>query len=84
MNEMNERPADRLAIAVAQLNPVVGDVSGNLQCARQARARAARERADLIAFSELFIAGYPPEDLVLKPAFQAAWKAGLSTRSSGG
>ncbi len=74
---MNERPADRLAIAVAQLNPIVGDVAGNLECARKARAQAARERADIIAFSELFIAGYPPEDLVLKPAFQAACRAAV-------
>ena len=76
---MNERPADRLAIAVAQLNPIVGDVGGNLERARQARAQAARERADLIAFSELFIAGYPPEDLVLKPAFQAACRTAIET-----
>ena len=57
---MNAPPADRLAIAVAQLNPIVGDVTGNLERARTARAQAARERADIIAFSELFIAGYPP------------------------
>ncbi len=69
---MNERPADRLAIAVAQLNPTVGDISGNLERARKARAKAAQYGAEIIAFSELFIAGYPPEDLVLKPAFQAA------------
>jgi NAD+ synthase len=74
---MNERPADRLAIAVAQLNPIVGDVAGNLECARKARARAASEHADIIAFSELFIAGYPPEDLVLKPAFQAACRSAI-------
>ena len=74
---MNERPDDRLAIAVAQLNPVVGDVTGNLERARKARAQAARDRADIVAFSELFIAGYPPEDLVLKPAFQAACRAAL-------
>ena len=74
---MNERPADRLAIAVAQLNPIVGDVSGNLERARKARAQAAREGADIVAFSELFIAGYPPEDLVLKPAFQAACRAAV-------
>jgi NAD+ synthase len=74
---MNERPADRLAIAVAQLNPIVGDVAGNLECARKARAQAARERADIVAFSELFIAGYPPEDLVLKPGFQAACRAAI-------
>src|SRR6202140_4020070 len=74
---MNDRPADRLAIAVAQLNPIVGDVSGNLERARAARALAAKDRADIVAFSELFIAGYPPEDLVLKPAFQAACRAAV-------
>src|SRR5262249_62436590 len=74
---MNERPADRLAIAVAQLNPTVGDVAGNLERARKARQQAARDGADLIAFSELFIAGYPPEDLVLKPAFQAACRSAV-------
>ena len=74
---MNERPADRLAIAVAQLNPTVGDISGNLECARKARQQAARDGADLIAFSELFIAGYPPEDLVLKPAFQAVCRSAV-------
>ena len=74
---MNDRPADRLAIAVAQLNPIVGDVAGNLERARKARAEAARDGADIIAFSELFIAGYPPEDLVLKPAFQAACRSAI-------
>ena len=74
---MNKRPADRLAIAVAQLNPIVGDITGNLEQAREARAQAARDGADIVAFSELFIAGYPPEDLVLKPAFQAACRAAV-------
>jgi NAD+ synthase len=76
---MNERPADRLAIAVAQLNPVVGDVAGNLERARAARAQAAGDGADIVAFSELFIAGYAPEDLVLKPAFQSACRAAIET-----
>ena len=76
---MSQSPADRLAIAVAQLNPTVGDISGNLRRAREARAIAARDGADLIAFSELFIAGYPPEDLVLKPAFQAACRSAIET-----
>ncbi len=76
---MSERPADKLAIAVAQCNATVGDVSGNLQRARKARAEAARDGAHIIAFSELFIAGYPPEDLVLKPAFQAACRAAIET-----
>jgi len=74
---MTQRPADRLAVAVAQLNAIVGDVSGNLERARAARAVAAQDRADIIALSELFIAGYPPEDLVLKPAFQAACRGAI-------
>ncbi len=65
-----------IRIAVAQLNPTVGDVSGNLAKAREARAEAAREGAQLVLLTELFISGYPPEDLVLKPAFiRACWKA---------
>ncbi|MDP2801677.1 MAG: NAD+ synthase [Phreatobacter sp.] len=68
---MTKTPSS-LLIAVAQLNPVMGDVAGNLARARAARADAAAANADLLVFSELFISGYPPEDLVLKPAFQAA------------
>ncbi len=63
---------DKLRIALAQLNPTVGDLAGNLEKAVEARRAAALEGADLIVFSELFLAGYPPEDLVLKPAFQRA------------
>ncbi len=63
---------DTLRIAVAQLDPTVGDVAGNLAKARQARADAARLGADLVLFTELFLAGYPPEDLILKPAFLKA------------
>src|SRR6201996_763573 len=55
-------------IALAQLNPVMGDIAGNLSRAREARAKA--RGADVILFSELFIVGYSPEDLVLKPALQ--------------
>jgi NAD+ synthase len=69
---MTQPAPDILRIAVAQLNPIVGDVAGNLAKAREARADAARHGADLVLFTELFIAGYPPEDLVLKPAFLAA------------
>jgi NAD+ synthase len=74
---MNARPADKLSIALAQLNPTVGDVAGNADKVRRARAIAAAEGADLIIFPELFIAGYPPEDLVLKPAFQAACRSAV-------
>jgi NAD+ synthase len=74
---MNASPADRLAIAVAQLNATLGDVAGNAAKVLRARAEAARQGADLLVFPELFIAGYPPEDLVLKPAFQAACRTAV-------
>src|SRR5450631_3684670 len=74
---MNARPADKLAIAVAQLNSTVGDIAGNAEKVRRARMTAAAQGADLVVFPELFIAGYPPEDLVLKPAFQAACRAAV-------
>ena len=72
---MNAPPADKLAIAVAQLNSTVGDIAGNADKVRRARKDARAQGADLVVFPELFIAGYPPEDLVLKPAFQAACRA---------
>src|SRR5580704_13002500 len=61
---------DAFRIALAQLNPVMGDIAGNLAKARAARGEAAKACADVILFAELFIVGYPPEDLVLKPALQ--------------
>ena len=66
---------DRFRIALAQLNPVMGDIAGNL--ARARAARAAAPDADMVLFSELFIVGYPPEDLVLKPALQAEARAAI-------
>ncbi|WP_137392317.1 NAD+ synthase [Rhodoligotrophos defluvii] len=62
---------DEIAIALAQLNPVVGAIEENLKRARHARAEAAAAGADLVVFSELFICGYPPEDLAAKPSFAA-------------
>jgi len=70
---MSQTPATRLNIALAQANPVVGDLDGNIAKLRAMRAKAAD--ADLVVFPELFVTGYPPEDLVLKPAFQAAARA---------
>ena len=58
-----------LRIALAQINPHVGAVQDNLARLRQARARRTRCGADLVVTPEFSIAGYPPEDLVRKPAF---------------
>ena len=59
---------DTLKITLAQMNQSVGDLAGNADAILAARARAAEAGADLIAFPELNLIGYPPEDLVLKPA----------------
>ncbi len=59
---------DKLKIAIAQTNPTVGDIDGNARKIIEARMQA--HDADLVVFSELVLCGYPPEDLVLKPAFQ--------------
>ncbi|MGB6396552.1 MAG: NAD+ synthase [Bradyrhizobium sp.] len=64
-------------ITLAQLNPTVGDVAGNAAMARVARDKAKADGADLLVLPELFIAGYQPEDLVLKPAFQSACRAAI-------
>ena len=74
-------------ITLAQLNPTVGDVSGNAAKARAARDKAQADGADLVVLPELFITGYPPEDLVLKPAFQAACREAveaLARETAGG
>ena len=71
--------SEQFAITLAQLNPTVGDVEGNAAKARAARAQAHADGADLVLLPELFIAGYPPEDLVLKPAFQSACRAAVET-----
>ena len=60
--------ANTLKILAAQLNPIVGDIDGNLELARQAMRDGAKQGADLVVFSEMFLLGYPPEDLVLKPS----------------
>ncbi len=60
-----------LRIALAQISARIGDVVHNAAQARKARDEAARQGADLVLFPELHICGYPPEDLVLRPAFQA-------------
>lgn len=70
---------NKLAIAIAQIAPVVGDIDGNIERIRKAREEAARQGADLVVFCELVISGYPPEDLVQKPAFQRACRDAVET-----
>ncbi len=59
---------ETLSLAIAQVNPVVGDSDGNVERIRALRAAGAGH--DLVVCGELALAGYPPEDLVLKRAFQ--------------
>ena len=58
-----------LRVALGQLNPTVGDLSGNARRMAQWIDRARGEACDLVVFPELALTGYPPEDLVLKPSF---------------
>ena len=66
-----------LRVALAQLNPTVGDIDGNLSKLLEAYDRADAAGCDVVAFPELSITGYPPEDLVLKPGFVADNAAAL-------
>ena len=70
---------ERLSIAIAQIAPVVGDIAGNIERIRAGRAEAARQGADFAVFCELVVSGYPPEDLVRKPAFQRACHTAIET-----
>jgi NAD+ synthase (glutamine-hydrolysing) len=61
-----------MKIAVAQLNPTVGDISGNCDLVRAAANQANAAGADLLVVSELLVSGYPPKDLLLREGFVAA------------
>src|SRR5690554_296208 len=71
--------ADRFRLTLAQLNPVVGDLAGNAARARAAWEQARAAGADMLALPEMFVSGYNPQDLVLKPAFQRAAMAAIET-----
>jgi len=64
-------------IAMAQMNPTVGDVEGNVRRILGWMREAQKAKADLVAFPELAITGYPPEDLLLKPTFLEDNRRGL-------
>jgi len=58
-----------MRIALAQVNPTVGDLAGNTRLVIEWIERARAVSADIVCFPELVLTGYPPEDLVLKPSF---------------
>ena len=67
----------RLRVAACQINVVVGDLDGNVAAILAALERADSQGCDLAVFPELAITGYPPEDLLMKPAFVADNRAAL-------
>jgi NAD+ synthase (glutamine-hydrolysing) len=68
---------DLLRVALAQINPTVGDLRGNARKISDYIARARDEGAALVVFPELTLSGYPPEDLLLKTSFLDAAQAEL-------
>ncbi len=68
-----------LRIALAQINLTVGDIEGNVAKVKKNLARARDCQANIILFPELTLAGYPPEDLLLKPGFAVANRAALES-----
>lgn len=70
---------DRFRLSLGQLDPVVGDIAGNLAKARAAHQAAADAGADFVLLSEMFLAGYQTQDLVLRPAFVQACMAAAET-----
>jgi NAD+ synthase (glutamine-hydrolysing) len=61
-----------MRLALAQINPVVGDLDGNRALILERLADAKARRADIVLFPELAVTGYPPEDLLLRPGFLRA------------
>jgi NAD+ synthase (glutamine-hydrolysing) len=67
----------RLRVALAQVNPCVGDIAGNVAVVRDVTRRAAESGAHLVAFPEMMLTGYPVEDLVFRASFVAASKSAV-------
>jgi NAD+ synthase (glutamine-hydrolysing) len=68
-----------MRLALAQTNSIVGDIDGNVQHVVDWLEQARKAKADLVLFPELIVTGYPPEDLLLRPAFVRAARAGVET-----
>ena len=69
-----------MRIAAAQINPVVGDISGNSELIMSAIKEAMKESAHVLLFPEMAVTGYPVEDLALRPAFRRASRDALSRK----
>ena len=68
-------------IKLIQENPIVGDISGNLLIAKKEVEKAKKDGLELIIFSEMFLTGYPPEDLVLRTDFMEKIEASIDDLS---
>src|SRR6478672_4952666 len=77
--ESLSRRNPRMQIAIAQLNQVLGDLSGNSAAILASLAEAERAGARFVVTPELSLCGYPPEDLVLRPAFLDACASELAS-----
>jgi NAD+ synthase (glutamine-hydrolysing) len=62
----------KLRVALAQINPTVGDFAGNAALIHKAVSQAVDDGAHIVVFPEMIVTGYPVEDLALRPSFQAA------------
>ena len=69
----------KLRVALAQINPTVGDLAGNAALIAESIEKAKSSGAHLVVFPEMIVTGYPVEDLALRPSFQEASKATLAT-----
>ena len=69
-------------IKLIQENPIVGDISGNLLIAKKEVEKAKQDGLELIIFSEMFLTGYPPEDLVLRSDFMEKIEASIDELSN--
>ena len=76
--ETQKLGSSSVSVALAQLNPHLGDVSANCQKLLQMRERAAAKGADIILTPEMFLAGYPADDLVLRADFMDRIEAAIS------
>ncbi len=68
-----------MKVTIAQLNPVIGDIRGNVEKLADTLFSCSAEKPDLVVFSELFITGYPPRDLLERPRFIEQVQEGLES-----